>query len=254
MAIALLAHRARALTTGGAVAATVIGTIAVAAGWSWAIVLIAFFASSTALSRYRAGEKEARSAGVTEKHGARDALQVVANGGAFTAMALGDAIRPDPTWQALAAGALAAAASDTWATEIGLLARETPRSILGWRAVAAGTSGGVTTRGMLAGGAGAVFTALITRLVGWPAMAALSAVVGGILGSLLDSVFGASLQARRWCASCGQGTEQRIHRCGNSTTRTGGIAWLDNDGVNALSTLGGALLGALAATYLTHES
>src|SRR5688500_12369475 len=254
MAIALLAYRVRALTAGGAVAAIVIGTLAVAAGWSWAIILIAFFASSTALSRYRAGEKDARAAGVTEKHGARDALQVVANGGAFAVMALGHAIRPDPAWQALAAGALGAAAADTWATEIGILARETPRSILGWRAVAAGTSGGVTARGMLAGGAGAVFTALITRLVGWPTMAALSAVVGGVLGCLLDSVVGASLQARRWCASCGTATEQRVHRCGSSSTRIGGLAWLDSDGVNAIATLGGALLGALAATYLTHES
>jgi uncharacterized membrane protein len=61
--------------------------------------------------------------------------------------------------------------------------------------------------------------------------------------------FGASLQAQRWCASCAVATEQRIHRCGASTTVTRGIAWLDNDGVNAIATIGGALLGAALASY-----
>jgi uncharacterized protein (TIGR00297 family) len=252
-AIALLAHRARALTAGGAVAAIVTGTLAVAAGWSWAIVLIAYFVSSTLLSRYRATEKDVRAGGLVEKHGARDAMQVVANGGAFTAMALGEVVRPNTTWQMLAAGALAAAAADTWATEIGVLAREQPRSILRWRPVPVGTSGGVTAQGLLAGIAGAVFIALVVTLAGWPRSAVAGAVAGGILGCLLDSVIGASFQSRRWCASCAAPTEQRIHRCGTETTRTGGISWLENDAVNAIATLGGALLGAIASTYLTHD-
>jgi uncharacterized protein (TIGR00297 family) len=238
------------LSTTGALAAMVAGTITMAAGWSWAIILIGYFVSATLLSRFRAADKERRTQGRVEKHGARDATQVLANGGAFVVMALGFWMRPHALWMAFAAGALAASAADTWATELGVLARGQPRSILTWKPVDVGTSGGITTQGFAAGIAGAMFIALVAWMVRWPAAATASALVGGILGCTLDSIIGASLQARRWCASCDMATEQRIHRCGAATTRTGGLAWLDNDGVNALATVGGALLGAAATAFL----
>jgi uncharacterized protein (TIGR00297 family) len=247
--VAFVALRARALSTSGAGAAVVAGTVAVGAGWSWGFVLIAYFASSTLLSRFRAAEKEGRTGGRVEKHGPRDAAQVAANGGTFVAAAIGYWIHPHVLWQAVGAGALAASASDTWATELGTLSRQTPRSILGWTSVAPGTSGGVTAQGFVAGAAGAAFIALVTSLARWPMAATISAAIGGILGCLLDSVLGASVQARYWCATCDAATEQRLHRCGARTQHVGGYAWLDNDGVNAAATLGGALLGSAASHY-----
>lgn len=249
LVIAVVARRWRALTTSGALATIVVGTVTMGAGWSWGVVLVTYFVAGTWLSRYRASEKEARTAGRVDKGGARDAAQVLANGSLFALAALGTQLSPDALWQHLAAGALAASSADTWATEIGTLARATPRSILDGRAVDAGTSGGVTALGLLGALAGAVFVALAVLGVGWPASTAASAVIGGVMGCLLDSVVGASLQARRWCAACVTTTEQRIHRCGTATTLAGGLSWLDNDGVNALSTLGGALFGATGGAY-----
>jgi uncharacterized protein (TIGR00297 family) len=248
-AIALLARRTRALSGGGAVAAVLLGTLAMGAGWSWGIVLIAYFASAVWLSRFKAADKEARLSGRVEKQGARDAVQVIANGGVFGAMALCYWIDPIPLWQAFGAGALAASAADTWATELGVLARASPRSILDWKSVTAGTSGGVTAQGLLAGIAGASFMTVVTWAVRWPAVAIVAALIGGIVGCLVDSVVGASLQARRWCASCATTTEQRIHRCGSATTVAGGFSWLDNDHVNAIATIGGALLGGTVASF-----
>lgn len=248
--IALAARRARALSTGGAVAAAFTGTVAMGAGWSWGVVVIAYFVSATLISRFRASEKKARLADRLEKEGPRDAVQVLANGGVFVAAALGHWMSPQPLWQSLAAGALSASAADTWATEIGVLSRRTPRSVLDWRPVPAGTSGGVTAQGFLAGVAGASFVTLVAWFVRWPAVATVAALIGGVFGCLLDSVIGAALQARRWCASCAMATEQRIHRCGTATSVTGGFTWLDNDGVNALATLGGAVGGAFVASYL----
>lgn len=242
-AIAIGARHVRALSTGGAIAAAAAGTAAMAAGWSWAIILIAYFVSSVALTRFRSVEKETQAAERVEKRGPRDAAQVLANGGLYTAAALAYSVSHEPVWQAFGAGALAASTADTWATEFGMLSRDTPRSILGWNPVAPGTSGGVTARGFLAAAAGASFLATVVWIAGWPAVASLSALSGGIIGCLIDSVLGASLQARRWCASCGTTTEQRIHRCGNVTTVTGGIRWLDNDYINALSTLFGGFVG-----------
>jgi uncharacterized protein (TIGR00297 family) len=247
--IALLARHARALSSSGALAAAATGTLAMAAGWNWGVLLIAYFVSATLLSRHRGTEKIARTGGRIEKGGERDALQVMANGGLFALCAVGFRLSPDALWQALGAAALAASAADTWSTEIGTLADAPPRSILDWATVDVGTSGGVTTQGLLAGFAGAAFMAILTMLVRWPIVATAAALVGGAFGCVLDSVLGASLQARRWCATCETATEQRIHRCGTSTTVTGGLRWLDNDGVNAISTIGGALFGATSARY-----
>ena len=248
-AIAFVAWRGRALSASGAIAAAVVGALAMTAGWRWGVLLIAYFVSSSILSRFRMAEKDARTRGRVDKGGARDAAQVLANGGLFGLVALGHSQSPDPLWQSLAAGALGASAADTWATEIGTLARETPRSILDWKPVDVGTSGGVTPQGLLAGLAGALFVAAVVAALRWPIASAAAAVVGGMMGCLLDSIAGASLQARRWCTRCAAITEQRVHRCGSTTAVTGGIVWLDNDGVNALCTIGGALFGASAARY-----
>jgi uncharacterized protein (TIGR00297 family) len=253
-AIAFGARRSRALTTGGAVTAAAVGAIAIAAGWSWAVLLLAFFVSSTVLSRWRREEKEARTGGVVAKDDERDAVQVLANGAIFAAAALffkarwllaRDVIDQDPTWtiswMVLGAGALSAACADTWSTEIGTLAPGAPRLITTRREVPPGTSGGITGAGLAAGACGALFMALVVRIVHWPWSIALAAGVGGIAGTLADSLLGATLQGRRRCPKCGVATERDVHDCGTETEEAGGFAWLDNDAVNALGTGVGAL-------------
>ena len=248
--VAVAARLARSLSWSGAAAAAVCGTLAVAAGWDWGIVLIVYFLSSTLLSRFRSDVKQQRTAGRVAKGGERDAVQVLANGGVFAVAAVGYLFTADPLWQALGAGALAASAADTWATEIGTLAKATPVSVLDWTPVDVGTSGGVTPQGFAAAFAGAVFISLACSLLRWSPIAIIAASVGGVAGCLLDSILGASLQARRWCGACGMATEQRLHRCGTATSVVGGLRWLDNDGVNALSSLGGALAGMAVARYV----
>ncbi|HET7458980.1 MAG TPA: DUF92 domain-containing protein [Gemmatimonadaceae bacterium] len=252
-AIAIAARRARSLSTSGAVAATLVGTACVAAGWAWGGLLIAYFVASSALSRYGEQQKEARTGDVVAKGGERDATQVLANGGAFAAAALLALAFPAAAWPAAAgAGALAAAAADTWATEIGTLVGGEPRSILGGGAVPPGTSGGVTTLGTVASLAGAAFVAALAALLGFGRAAAAGAVVGGVAGSLVDSLLGATFQARRWCDRCERGTEREVHGCGTRTRPAGGVAWLDNDAVNAASALAGAALStAVAATLVS---
>jgi uncharacterized protein (TIGR00297 family) len=244
--IALTAWRLRWLTGSGAVAAWVAGTVAMGAGWDWGIVLVSYFVASTLLSRFRGAEKANRASGRVEKAGARDAAQVASNGGWFVIAALFQWMAPHMVWQCVGAGALAASAADTWATEIGSLSRALPRSIVSGRRVATGTSGGVSFLGTIAGIAGALFVASFVRAVGWPPATVAAAVVGGVAGSLLDSVIGATIQARFWCASCGVETERRLH-CAATTTLRGGLRWLNNDGVNALATAAGGAVGLAVA-------
>lgn len=246
--IAVLARRARSLSTTGAVAAVTIGTVASAAGVNWAVLLILYFASSTALSRLGRAEKERRTVGVVEKGGERDAAQVYANGFVFLAAAAGMCLHADTAWVALGAGALAASAADTWATEIGTLYGGEPRSILTGRPLAPGTSGGISLAGTVASVAGALFVALVavagnTASSGRVSLA-WAVFVGGVAGSFADSLVGATVQSRRWCESCRRETERRVHDCGSTTTAKRGLSWLDNDVVNFLSTAVGGLLAA----------
>lgn len=249
-ALALAARRARALTPDGAVAAAIVGTTTVVAGWGWVTLLLVFFVTSTAWSRIGRTRKEARTAGIMSKSDQRDALQVLANGGAFAIAAGCSVLWPSAVWYGLGAGAVSAATADTWATEIGTMSDAAPRSVWTWRSVVAGTSGGVTMMGSAASVAGAVLIGVTVVGVGWPRAAALGAVAGGLAGSLFDSLLGATVQARRWCARCDVSTERVVHGCGDSTRHAGGIRWLDNDAVNAVSTVAGAVVAWSVARSL----
>src|SRR4051812_45188354 len=96
--IAFAARAARSLTTGGAIAATALGTLAVVAGWNWGALLILYFVSSTILSRLGRAQKEDLTSAIVAKGGRRDAVQVIANGGVFAAAAIAMLIDPDVRW------------------------------------------------------------------------------------------------------------------------------------------------------------
>jgi uncharacterized protein (TIGR00297 family) len=242
--IALLAWRARSLTASGAIAAALVGTASVAAGWGWGALLVGYFVASTLLSRLGAEGKARRTSAVVEKGGARDAVQVLANGGLFAALACVSSAAP--LAGAAAAGALAAATADTWATEVGTLLNATPRSVRTGRVVPPGTSGGMSLPGTLALAGGALAIAICARASGLEA-ATLAVVAGGVTGAMADTLLGATVQARRWCSRCERATERRVHDCGTATTRAGGLAWLDNDAVNFGATAVGAGVAALVA-------
>ena len=238
--VSSLAYRLHSLTADGAAAATLVGAVLFARGGASATAaLLTFFVSSSALSRFRAAAK----GGPQAKGGRRDAWQVLANGGWPTVWAglggqrgLGGCV-----------GGLAAAAADTWGTEIGMLARRPPRLITSLAVVAPGASGGVTLEGLAAGVGGALVVGLAAQLLarGRSSSRLGAAIAAGVVGSLVDSVLGATVQAAYWCDRCGISTEQPWHtRCGRPTRLVRGVGWIDNDVVNGLATLTGSLVGA----------
>ena len=245
IAIALLARNRKTLTTNGAVAAVIVAAACIAAGWSWGIILVVFFVGGTTLSQIGRQSKLIATGDIVGKGGPRDARQVFANGGPFAAAAIASVVWPSHTWEVFGAGAIAASSADTWATEIGTLSRSAPRSIIQWTLVRPGTSGGVTWLGMCAALGGAALIALVTFLAGWPGIAVCAALIGGFIGSLVDSLLGAALQVKRWCPRCEKPTERVTHVCGTTTEIVGGITWLDNDAVNVLSSIAGALIGTV---------
>jgi uncharacterized protein (TIGR00297 family) len=236
--VILAAWRAGSLSSTGAIAAALVGTAAAAAGGQWVALLLAYFVSSSLLSRLGRSRKLERTAGMIAKAGARDAWQVLSNGAVFGLAAMVSVFEPPPElWLIIGTGALAASAADTWATEIGTFMGGAPRSILTGRALPVGASGGVTGAGLLASVAGAAF---VTYFAGLNSRFFLWIVAAGFLGALADSVAGAILQKRLWCDACGKMTEMDIHSCGAQTRRIGGLAFVENDAVNLLATVAGA--------------
>ena len=239
--IAALAYLMRMLTAGGSIAATLIGGTALLAGKGWVALLLFFFISSSVLSRWRAAERERLVGPMLEKGPRRDAVQVLANGIVFAVAALFSNVwNPEP-WQAVGAGAIAAATADTWSTEIGTILGGTPRMLLVGREVQPGTSGGVSIAGLVSGVAASILAALVSSGMDWKTPM-VAVVVGGVTGSLVDSVLGATIQERRSCPTCAVATERRIHTCGTRTIHRGGIHGCDNDVVNLVSIIAGAVV------------
>jgi uncharacterized protein (TIGR00297 family) len=236
--VGFAAYRAHSLNLSGAFAAVLVGTVIFGiGGWQWALLLLAFFISSSALTRMF----KKRKSGLSEKFskgGRRDAGQVFGNGGLATIFAGLHYFFPTSPWVWLVfAASLAAVNADTWSTELGVLNPHPPRLITNLaRVVEKGTSGGVSLMGTFAALAGSALIGVLAALFS-PAPAAWTigvwVTLAGFLGSLFDSLLGATVQAIYHCPTCNKETERHpTHTCGTLTVPKRGWSWLNNDLVN----------------------
>jgi len=258
-AIGLFSYRQRSLSLSGVLGAVVTGSSIFAfGGWSWGLLLIVFFVTATLLSHYRKRDKEQLETEKFDKGGTRDWGQAIANGGVAVAFALVHLLDPRPLWLAAFVAALATVNADTWATELGILSKRPPRSITTGKLVTAGTSGGVTALGTGAAAAGGLLIGLamllmllvhglfqpqglsISQLAALP----LVALVGGLAGAMFDSLLGATMQVMYYAPGDEKETEKRIAGDGTPNTYRRGLRWLNNDAVNAISSIVGAIVGA----------
>lgn len=248
------------LSRDGALAAAGVGGMVFGlGGWLWGLVLVAFFLSSSYLTRYRQPFKR-RMAPHLAKGGRRDLYQVVANGGWAAVISLAVFIYAETPYFFAFLGSLAAANADTWATEIGLLSNQLPRRLTDLRPTRRGASGGVTLLGLLASLTGGTFLGTIALLLmilrvplvdhslltPLPSFAVALPFIGGLAGllaSLFDSLLGARLQGVFYCGRCRQEVEQDPDKLGHPSVHLRGWRWLNNDGVNFLSTVFGSLVG-----------
>ena len=249
--IAYLAYRAHSLNVSGAVAATVVGTIVFGlGGLSWAILLMAFFITSSGLSRMFKKRKQGLDEKFSKGH-ERDAGQVFGNGGLATAFVLVHALYPESNigWVGFAA-ALAAVNADTWATELGVLNPHPPRLIHNFKIVDKGTSGGISIIGTLASLAGSgLIGILAASLAPHPASWTMGLIVtlAGLAGSLFDSFLGATIQAMYYCPTDKKETEKHpLHTCGTQTVHIRGWKWLENDWVNFACSAFGVMVALIA--------
>lgn len=261
--IAYLAYVVKALNLSGAMGAWMLGTVVFGlGGMEWMIPVALFFALSTILTKMGKKHKKKLET-VFEKTGKRDIFQVFANGGVAMIAAMCwhflSSTWPDIQvfWYLIFLGAIAAATADTWGTEIGAFSKHEPLSIITWKHVPQGTSGGLT----IIGTSGALFGSFLIAIAGkfsltyfagieisWLAVALISVV--GLLGALVDSILGATIQAQYQCPTCKKITE-KTHHCDNEDIPlVTGKKIINNDFVNFANTAAGGLLGALVYILL----
>ncbi len=203
------------LTWDGSAAAFAVGfLIGIFGDILWLFLLLLFLLTSFFATRYRFSNKER--IGVQEGlRGERRYSNVLANGLAPTAIAIFSFVAIPPfskeVFGLLFVSAIAVAASDTLASELGVLS---PRTYLitTLERVRAGTNGGVSWLGQGA----ALLAALYTALTAWLFLSVLPGVLGqpatfpsgpllltipvavGFLGCQVDSLVGATLEMRGW--------------------------------------------------------
>ena len=246
--ILIAAYYLRALTFGGLQAATFLGVaFFVSGGWLCYAALVLFFVLGSAASRI-GKDKKADANALHERRGPRSAVQVAANGlPPLVFSALYYLTGLDAFLLAVLA-CFAAAAADTLSSEIGMLSKKAPVSILTLKPVKRGMSGGVSGTGFL----GAALGALIVSVLAIPEFGVLgmaAVIVAGFAGSAIDSALGAAVQAK-YHAQIG-GAEEEVQELTERSSLDGaplklaqGIRWVNNDAVNFIGLL---ICGAVMA-------
>jgi uncharacterized protein (TIGR00297 family) len=145
----------------------------------------------------RFGYRRKLELGVAERGEGRNALQVLANLAVPALAAATFAITGNRAWLIATVAALAEAATDTVASEVGQSRGQTASLITTWKPVAAGTDGGISAAGTIAGiFAGSIIAsvALLGRMLR-PEQLWIP-VTAGFAGMLADSLLGATIQRK----------------------------------------------------------
>jgi uncharacterized protein (TIGR00297 family) len=295
IAFAVAAYMARSglkkksLSRGGALAAFAVGFLSLAAGLRFGSVLIVFYKTSSILTKWRGSEK-ARLEDGHRAGGQRGAGQVFACSLYAVAIAVwfavargGDCALGQHRLTTFAhlniLGFFACCAGDTWASEVGIVLGlraggsaldDRPRLVVPpFALVPRGTNGAVSLGGTIASALGGLSIGVVYAGMGALTVQAearsgvpaqlLIGVFGGVAGSFLDSLLGATLQANTFdplrkvvlegAATKGVGTgadSALVHIAGRDV--------LSNEQVNVVSSIATALLCGCIGTAALFES
>jgi len=225
LALAAAAFAMRGVDRSGAAAGVLLGTTIWAfLGWRGFLLLFAFFGLGTLATKF-GYEQKAKAKLAQERGGRRGARNAFSKTTVPALAAVFAATTGEPVLFTLAlAGAFATAASDTCSSEIGQVLGRRTFLVTTLRPVPRGTEGAVSLEGTLAGVAASLVVGGLGYAVGlYPATGVALVAVAALVATTLESLAGATLERR---------------------------GLVDNDAVNFLNSLAGALLAAGLGRWL----
>ncbi|XP_029035384.1 transmembrane protein 19 isoform X1 [Osmia bicornis bicornis] len=262
--MALWGLKRKSVDVSGAVLGLFMGFILTLTSFCHLACLFAFFVTSSKATKFRAHQKRKLEADF--KHGGqRNWIQVLCNGGMATQLALlylldvGCVEQPihfdkhyRSSWLSIGIlGAFACCNGDTWASEIGsVVGSKDPFLITSFKRVPKGTNGGVSWVGLAVSALGGMTVGLFDYLIilltvdtavlqlaapQWPII--IVGGIGGLFGSVTDSLLGATLQY--------SGVNEKgviVEHPGKGVKHVCGRQILDNHSVNLLSSVLTALI------------
>lgn len=173
--------------------ATLVGTAAYGLGDTAIMAVLAVFFISGSLLTMVNDRRTSRSLPLSRRNGP----QVWANAWWMCFFLVLSFLTDGPWGEIAAASIIAVATADTWATELGqLTSRNRTVSILNFTTVSQGTDGGVSLYGTFGSLLGAVLIAAVYMLFSYDndILFFCIIIVSGFLGSIADSILGASIQ------------------------------------------------------------
>lgn len=253
--VVLLAPKKKLLTLDGAITAFVIGMLFYLLGgfFSW-LLLILFFLSSSIIGKVKKyyGLIDETELVAQEKKG-RSAIQVIANSVPALICLFFFHFTDQAYFYLAMVGTIAGATADTWASEIGILSKNKPISILTFKPVAPGLSGGITVLGTVASFLGAGFIAVSFLVFFYGKLQSIEQaflysviiVLSGFVSSVIDSILGILVQ-EKFQLENQVITEVKGHE--SSTVLYSGIKGIDNNMVNLIT----GVLTAFVATIFAY--
>jgi uncharacterized protein (TIGR00297 family) len=251
IAMSFFAYKLRVIDKSGIITAIPLGfTILYFGEVSWFFILFSFFIIASVFTKYKHKEKM-RFGASQENGGARDWKSVLANGVPLAILSILYYLSDhSPAFMLSFVGSINFALSDTLATELGLLSREKPRSILTGEKIEKGESGGITLRGELAAIISSFVIGSICGIwlskneVSHISIIIVAALIGGVLATNIDSFLGSTIQVKYRCINCKKHLEKKVIHCNKFMIREKGIFFIDNNVVNFLGAIISALLSA----------
>ncbi|CAK9172272.1 unnamed protein product [Ilex paraguariensis] len=270
-AIAIRGYRRKSLNLSGAFLGFIVMTIHIAVNYRFGAMLLAFFFTSSKLTKV--GEEKKRKVDADFKEGGqRNWIQVISNSGIATILVLifwkltGSQdkcldSKESNLITSLIAGVIGhycCCNGDTWSSELGILSDAQPLLITTFKPVRRGTNGGVTKAGLLAAAAAGGIIGLTFVLLGFFTTKCTKDVVlkqllvipisalAGLCGSVIDSLLGATLQFSGFCTV----RNKIVGKPGPTVKKISGLSILDNNAVNLVSVLLTTMLTSIFCFYI----
>ena len=240
--VAILSYKSRQLTLGACFTAFLLGFVLIyIGGFASLYIMLFFFITAGLISKVTKRNKTVDK--INKKGSKRDSIQVLANGGLSALSLVLYYFTNDTIYIACFASSIAESTADTWSSEIGVLSSRSPVSILNFKPMKKGLSGGVSLLGTLS----ALIASFLISVLYYSCYSSSTLLLffivlsSGFFASVLDSILGATVQVHYYDPKLDLVRECEIDEDGNKLDKIRGLRFFDNDMVNFTSNLASIL-------------